>query len=1191
MLKIAILALVSLFFLEPTYADVKKEEEFLKNKDCKSFFKENLITKKENEEQFKNKKILKKRLYAYVLGRQADAHKKCNNDIKTALKLRFEAIQIIRNIKRPDLDTLQQLATEYSLLGYDYKNFGDIKNAIKFLEKGLKINEENFYEKNYKIISIDYNILGFWHTAIYQYKKGAEYQRKYLDYVKKIKGESSIEYYNSYYGLAQDYISEGKYDFSEKIFLELEKKLPNFKLEVTKQVLFYRGMSLAYYHLQDFDSQRKNLLIAFDILKKNKEKLDSKKYTRYEILFNNDLGLNYNYQYSLVGNVENLYLAEKYFLKSIELSKTLEKDDELYINFGNLSNVYSALGNYVKAIEFQAKALKLCQLTLEKFHVSCIKQMSALGYAYYQNNNLDKALNLYLIAIEKEPQDFGSFQEFRISNRNLLGLIYQSKANYELAEKYLLEGVSLWNPEKPQNYLAYFDTLNSLYNLYYSTGRFEESGDGFKELLRLLEKKYGPNSPQLITALNGLSLYYGHKGLIDQSIKSIERAINIVEKSNPNHNLRSTLYHNLAFAYSSSDNPELAEKNYEIAAKLRIGDKGYDAILTLIELAKTKSTLKKFKEAKNLLDESIGIIDDNLGKNHPIKSYALQRYAELYFLTKNIDKYIQNFSQSHQFISAHANGMFSSKYSMKKDYFEQNINLLFDSLSLFSDEQYKYIVKNFLKYSNVSFENAIIELSEISRTTTINESVKNLIERNKDPKIASIKKEYQNLIINYDKAKKFSSITSEKKAIFNNLTNLKNKIFEKKKILLRSLKLNDQQVVNSQISVAMIQSEIKNDEVLIAYYFTPNNLHVAIINSKGVEFKTLNTNNEKINTTIKGIRASLEVTNDKKLQEFNVLQSRILFNEILNPILKNIENKKNLIIVPHKSLLSMPFELLIDEEGFDKNNDYKNTNWLINKFNISYYPSINSFYSLRTVNFEKTSRDFVGFGDPKFLQVGKIENDIKYSNLYLRSGIANQKELRKFEELPETRSELFFLSKIFKNGSDLYLGKDFNEKKIKSLKLDQYKVISFATHAVLANEVNNIGEPGIILTPPDVADEVNDGVLTVSEIQKLKLAADTVILSACNTAGKDGSANAEGLSGLASAFFHAGARSLMVTHWSVETNSAVSIMTNTFKNFENNNSLSQSLTLAKRKMIKNKSTSHPMFWAPFVIIGDNPKKI
>jgi len=113
----------------------------------------------------------------------------------------------------------------------------------------------------------------------------------------------------------------------------------------------------------------------------------------------------------------------------------------------------------------------------------------------------------------------------------------------------------------------------------------------------------------------------------------------------------------------------------------------------------------------------------------------------------------------------------------------------------------------------------------------------------------------------------------------------------------------------------------------------------------------------------------------------------------------------------------------------------------------------------------------------------------------------------------------------------------------------------------------------------------------VSEIQKLKLNADTVILSACNTAGKDGGANAEGLSGLASAFFHAGSKSLMVTHWAVETNSAVDIMTNTFKNFEIGGSLSSALSQAKREMIKNEEKSHPLFWAPFVIVGDNSKKI
>lgn len=1192
MRKIAIFSLFYFLCINTmAYADFKKEMEFKKSKDCKNFFLENARTKKENNEQYKNNEKLKRVFQAYVLSREADGHKDCSNNIKLSLQLRFEALKLLEGIKRPDLDILQQLATAYQMVGYDYNRLGDIKNGIGYLEKGLKIEEENFYEKNFENISVTYNVLGFWYTDIYQYKKGEDYQRKYLDYVKKSKGENSLEYYDSYFGLASDYIKAGKYDYSVKTFLELEKKLSNFKLTIIEKILFYRNVSLSYYWLQDFGLQKKYLLVAFDLLNNNKNNIDNEKFIRYEILLNNDLGLNYTYVFSVSGNTQNLQTAEKYFLKSIELSNFLKKDDELHINFGNLAGVYSSLGNYKKAIEFHSKSLKLCQSTLSEFHIECLKQMSSLGHAYYKNNNYDKALNLYLIVLDKEPRDFGSFQENRISNRNLVALLYQNKGNYELAEKYLLEGISLWNPEKPQNHLAYYDTLNSLYNLYFSTGRYEESGKGYQELLAIIKKKYGPESPQLTVVYNGLSLYYGTKGMIDKSIEAIKQAILITEKSNPNDPLRATLYHNLGHAYSSLGDSKLAEKNYEISLKLRASEKGYDTVLTLIELAKNKIYLKKYEEAKNLLDDSISVIEEKLGKNHPVKAYAFQRYAELYFLTKNLEKYTENLALSHQFISAHASGIYSSKFTIKKNYFVEPINLFFDSLNLLNDKQYSFLLENFSHYSNTLFKDTIIELSEISRTTTINESVKNLIERNKDPKVASVKKEYQNLLISYEKAKKFSDIDSEKKIIFNNLANLKNQIFEKRKVLLNLLELNGKQIVGNQVSLERIQKQIKNDEVLIAYYFTSNNLHVAIIDSNETRFETINTNNKKINTIIKNIRASLEIGNDKKIKDFSVLQSKILYNEILDPVIKKIKNKNNLIIIPHKSLLSMPFELLIDEEGVHKNNDYKNINWLVNKFSISYYPSINSFYSLRTIAQAKSSKDFAGFGDPKFIKTTVASSDIKFNNFFLRNGIANKKELLKFEELPETKDELTYLSKVFQNGSDLYLGKDFTESKVKSLKLDQYKVISFATHAVLANEVNNIAEPGIILTPPDEPNEIDDGVLTVSEIQKLKLAADTVILSACNTAGKDGSADADGLSGLASAFFHAGAKSLMVTHWSVETNSAVKIMTDTFKNFDKNISLSQSLTLAKREMIKNESTAHPMFWAPFVIVGDNPKKL
>ena len=108
----------------------------------------------------------------------------------------------------------------------------------------------------------------------------------------------------------------------------------------------------------------------------------------------------------------------------------------------------------------------------------------------------------------------------------------------------------------------------------------------------------------------------------------------------------------------------------------------------------------------------------------------------------------------------------------------------------------------------------------------------------------------------------------------------------------------------------------------------------------------------------------------------------------------------------------------------------------------------------------------------------------------------------------------------------------------------------------------------------------------VSEIEKLDLNANIVILSACNTASKDGSPDGEGLSGLTSAFFHAGTKSMLVTHWDVETNSAVRLTTGSLKNLKNSESLSIALQKTKISMMNDIETSHPFYWAPFVLIGN-----
>ena len=116
--------------------------------------------------------------------------------------------------------------------------------------------------------------------------------------------------------------------------------------------------------------------------------------------------------------------------------------------------------------------------------------------------------------------------------------------------------------------------------------------------------------------------------------------------------------------------------------------------------------------------------------------------------------------------------------------------------------------------------------------------------------------------------------------------------------------------------------------------------------------------------------------------------------------------------------------------------------------------------------------------------------------------------------------------------------------------LARYRIIHFATHGLLAGETEDVAqslaEPALLLTPPDVATERDDGLLTASEVARLKLDADWVVLSACNTAGGGEKGDAEALSGLARAFFYAGARALLVSHWYVDSHAAVILTTKAF---------------------------------------------
>jgi tetratricopeptide (TPR) repeat protein/CHAT domain-containing protein len=310
---------------------------------------------------------------------------------------------------------------------------------------------------------------------------------------------------------------------------------------------------------------------------------------------------------------------------------------------------------------------------------------------------------------------------------------------------------------------------------------------------------------------------------------------------------------------------------------------------------------------------------------------------------------------------------------------------------------------------------------------------------------------------------------------------------------------------------------------------------------------------------------------------------------------------------------------------FLSNSESKSIAWLSREHAIGILPAVSSLRALRELaKASHASELYIGFGNPlldgepeKFKEDGpaaklarekRCEPTLRQraaSLIGLRGGtraitrngggVADIADLRSWAPLPETADELCDVARDL--GVDpkthLYLGAAATETKLKQLSEDgslaKYKIMHFATHGAIAGQVSRTAEPGLLLTPPEKASETDDGYLSASDIAGLKLDADWVILSACNTAA-GGAQGAEALSGLARAFFYAGARSLLVSHWEVASDSTVKLITEAIAELKADPKIGRAEAL-RRSMLSLITTgkdyeAHPAVWAPFVLVGE-----
>ncbi|MBI1777356.1 MAG: CHAT domain-containing protein [Proteobacteria bacterium] len=436
-------------------------------------------------------------------------------------------------------------------------------------------------------------------------------------------------------------------------------------------------------------------------------------------------------------------------------------------------------------------------------------------------------------------------------------------------------------------------------------------------------------------------------------------------------------------------------------------------------------------------------------------------------------------------------------------------------------------------------------------------------------------------------------------------------------------------------TIEQAQKSLRPGEALIATYAGEERLFVWAIPQQGsAAFAAAKVGDREIASMVSELRKALDpnASSLEEVPEFDLAMAYKLYELILKPIETGWGKAEGLMFVPHKALGQLPMALLVTEPiklpaktklPFAH---YKAVPFLVRKVAVTQLPSVASLATLRSLPPPKGARiAFIGFGDPWF-SPEQAEQALAEANpgplktrgapktaqlqtrgipLVRRSAPAtqgvNSAELAMLPRLPDTAEEVRNIALALNADltKDVILGAAANEKTVRSMNLADRRIIVFATHGLVPGDLNGLTQPALALSSPAVAKIDGDGLLTMEKILGLKLNADWVVLSACNTATAAG-AGAEAVSGLGRAFFYAGTRALLVSNWPVETSSAKTLTTDLFRRQAEKAGLGRGEAMRQAELAlidgpgyldpESKaplfSYAHPIFWAPFTVVGD-----
>jgi CHAT domain-containing protein/tetratricopeptide (TPR) repeat protein len=941
-----------------------------------------------------------------------------------------------------------------------------------------------------------------------------------------------------------------------------------------------------------------------------------------------------------LGNLAGLYRdegrydeAEPLMKRALAIGeKALGPDHpDVATRLDSLALLYEAEGRYGEAEPLMKRALAIAEKSLGSSHPDLGKDLNDLAELYAAQGRYGEAEPLMKRALSIAEDAFGTDHPTVGVRLNNLAALYRAQGRYGDAEPLMKRALAIAEKALGPDHPNLAAALNDLAELYRAQGRYSDAEPRMVRALAIAEKAFGPDHPGVGNYFNNLAGLYRDEGHYAEAERLMKHALAIAEKAlGPDHPTVGTDLNNLALLYDAQGQHAEAEPLYKRA--LAIDEKALgldhpDVDTDLSNLASLYFSRGDWVSAANYWQRSTSAIIRRTQRGALVVGKALtgRRKSETEQLNEQfwgLIKAVNRLAFEQRDVGGLQRTMFQTAQWAQNSQAAQSLAqmaargakgepklaaLVRERQDLVAEWQTRDAVRNASVALPPEKRNAQAETANIARLSGI------------DSRIADID---QRLAVDFpDYAALASPVPLSVEDV--------QKELGPDEALILFLDTPEAQPTPEETfiwavtktGVRWTRSELGTPALTreVAALRCGLDYQGAWFDDKG------GWNGSRCNDLLKAAYTRADHDVFRKPLPFDVVRARELYKRLFGQI-EDLIKDKHLLIVPSGPLTQLPFQVLVTEAPktalLNTLADYKNVAWLARKQAITVLPAVSSIRALRELaKASHASEAYIGFGNP--LLDGEPEQDRAAANLarekrcdltlrqrvasllVLRGGtrammrtnggIADVADIRSWMPLPETADELCDVAHDLgvDPATHLYLGAMATETKIKKLSADgrlaKYRIIHFATHGAVAGEVSSTSEPGLLLTPPDKASETDDGYLSASEIAGLKLDADWVILSACNTAAGEAS-GAEALSGLARSFFYAGARSLLVSHWEVASESTVKLITKAIEGLKADPKVGRAEAL-RRSMLSliddgKEYEAHPAFWAPFVLVGE-----